>query len=178
VCALCCASARRCLLPSQCFQIHMYALTSPHRAGSTEITKPMQSAEVTPPASGIGGLGKHSDQYEAEPEPGPGNSGKYVQKSLNWGEFRAKHKGEGTRADWMKGGRLLEMYHAQKPANLIVEGVRPVPKHELVFPNEPAPDTTCGTVNLCARCACASSHRALRVRCVPYSLTRPDKHRF
>ena len=33
---------------------------------------------------------------------------------LSWNEFKSAHKGEGSKADWARGGSLNEAYHRQK----------------------------------------------------------------
>ena len=43
-------------------------------------------------------------------EPGP----EQAEWGLSWEEFQSAHKGEGSKADWARGGSLNEAYHRQK----------------------------------------------------------------
>ena len=55
------------------------------------------------------GAAEPGPEQAEHPVGGGGGGG-----GLSWKEFQSAHKGEGSKADWARGGSLNEAYHRQK----------------------------------------------------------------
>ena len=76
---------------------------SDHRALVVELRLP-GAAEPGPEQAEL----QRQQEEQAEHPVGGGGGG------LSWKEFQSAHKGEGSKADWARGGSLNEAYHRQK----------------------------------------------------------------